>query len=108
MKRWLVLLALLAWPAAAPAQEPTPERLAAARELLVVMDAEAVFFRTIALTIERAELPDLSGPDATRLHEVLVDLVRWEALEPGMAALYARLYTVAELRAMAAFYRTPL
>lgn len=109
---------LLAWTlfTAAPAvpQTPSAEALTAAKELIVVMKMDEQYMAILPIAmqalrpaivqgraqIERdydALLPAMLGVVQTRLDEITV----------AMATIYARKFTAAELREIAAFYRGP-
>jgi hypothetical protein len=105
--------AVLAGPARAQ-QPPSPGALAAAKELVTLKGAAAMFDPLIPGVIESAKNqflptnPNLSGPlteVANQLHKEyepkraeLIDLV---------AKIYAQHFTEAELKDIVAFYKTP-
>ncbi|HEX6372812.1 MAG TPA: DUF2059 domain-containing protein [Longimicrobium sp.] len=108
MKRLLMMLALVLAAAPAAAQpEPAESEMAAARELLEVSRSRENFIRGMEIGME-VGMGQLTPELRTAVRQVLDEHFPYEDLEPGMARLYADIYTEAEIRAMTAFYRTPL
>lgn len=106
-----VLLALLlpvlsAWGGSPEA--PGPAREPAARALLEAMDAAAVSERALTGTVENMVRAD---PGLADYRAVLEKLLRryagWQRIEPDVVRLYAETFTVAEMQAIADFYRSP-
>ena len=106
---WVVLAG------AARAQAPSPGALAAAKELVVLKGAGAMFDPIIPGVIESAKNqfmptnPNLSGPlteVANQLHKEYAPK-RAELLDM-VAAIYAQHFTEAELKDIVAFYKTPV
>lgn len=109
MKIRLMILALVLAAAPAAAQpEPAESELAAARELLEVSRSRENFIRGMEIGMEAGMGGQLSPELRRAVREVLDEHFPYEDLAPGMARLYADLYTEEEIRAMIAFYRTPL
>jgi hypothetical protein len=105
---WVVLAG------AARAQAPSPGALAAAKELVVLKGAGAMFDPIIPGVIESAKNqfmptnPNLSGPlteVANQLHKEYAPK-RAELLDL-VAKIYAQHFTEAELKDIVAFYKTP-
>ena len=110
MKRLLMML-VVATCAAVPAAaqpEPTASELAAASELLEVSRSRENFIRGMELGMEMSGMGRMTPEVRQVLREVMDEHFRYEDLEPGMARLYADLYTEEEIRGMTAFYRTPI
>src|SRR6185437_12246236 len=103
--------------ASAPAQtpSPSPEAIAAARDLLVAMRA-ADQFKLLLPAIMKAMRPTVvqNRPDVGHDYDALVPRLlerasaRLDGLLDRMAPIYARNFTVAELKDIAAFYRSPI
>jgi uncharacterized protein len=106
--RSMILALVLAAAPAAAQPEPAASELAAARELLEVSRSRENFIRGMEIGMEAGGMGQLTPEVRTAVREVLDEHFPWEALAPGMARLYADLYTEEEIRAMIAFYRTPL
>lgn len=96
-------------PAAAPAATPIPAAQAAAVQDL---------FKAIELQAEVQAMPDAMiaaeigrNPGLEPFRDVMVNWLKkymtWQAMAPEMTKLYAANFTEAELKAMAAFYKTP-
>ena len=103
---------LAAGPAAA--QSPSPDTLAAARELIVTMRA-ADYFKTIMPAIVQQLKPAIvqNRPQVERDYDAIMPLMlesmnaRVSEIIDQVAALYARNFTAAELNEVVAFYRGP-
>ena len=89
----------------AGAQSPSPDTLAAARELIVTMRA-ADYFKTIMPAIVQRVWVEGSGPNRMPLMLDSMNARVSEIIEQ-VAALYARNFTAAELNEVVAFYRGP-
>jgi hypothetical protein len=102
--------------AAAPAraQAPDPEAVTAARELLTTMRFSDQF-KAILPTVIQALKPAIAQnrPEVERDFDAITPLMldgmssRVNELGEATAAIYAANFTAAELRDLAAFYRTP-
>ncbi len=110
MIRRTLLALLLAMAAAAPAraQTFTPSHRQAAVEALEAMRIE----QTLTSTIDALLKMQIEGnPQMAPYEEVMRTFFRrymsWESLKEPYAEIYARNFTEAELREIAAFYRTP-
>jgi hypothetical protein len=121
MKRLLtsmLLAAALAGPvhAQAPAASPPPEAMAAAQELAAIMGGDTVGQMSSALTaqiwpnieqqlgprVDAATLSELRGQFEASLSNFTKEVMA------DSPAVYARHFTVEELRAMLAFYKSPV
>lgn len=96
-------------PAVEEPAEPSTESMAAAQELMTVMDLGAV---TRATTETMLENMFAQNPSLEAFRDVFMTFfdehLRWEDLRDDYARLYAEVYTPEELRALAEFYQTPL
>jgi hypothetical protein len=98
----------------AGAQSPSPDTLAAARELIVTMRA-ADYFKTIMPAIVQQLKPAIvqNRPQVERDYDAIMPLMldsmnaRVNEIIDQVAALYARNFTAAELNEVVAFYRGP-
>ena len=109
MKRMLMILALMLAATTAVAQpEPSASELAAANELLEVSRSRENFIRGMEIGMELGGMGALTPEMRTAIRGVLEEHFPYDELAPGMARMYADLYTEEEIRAMTAFYRTPL
>ena len=98
----------------AGAQPPSPDTLAAARELIVTMRA-ADYFKTIMPAIVQQLKPAIvqNRPQVERDYDAIMPLMlesmnaRVSEIIDQVAALYARNFTAAELNEVVAFYRGP-
>jgi hypothetical protein len=109
--RKLILAAALLLCAAVPAtaqDEPSPGEMEAVREFLDVMRMR----ENMALTMEAMlgnGLGDDMPPGFTDvMRTFFAEHLRYENLEPGFIRMYTDLFTEEELRALVAFYRTPV
>jgi uncharacterized protein len=114
-KKWMMMAAagcalLLAAPPLR-AQEPTPERQAAARELIAAVGDSANFYRGFYRGLFEGMRHSLSPADSAAVMPALRAWVgkylAWRDLEPEYVRLYASLYTEEQMRDIAAFFRTP-
>jgi hypothetical protein len=98
----------------ARAQTPSPDAMAAARELIVTMRA-AEFFKTIMPALMQTLKPAIvqNQPQVERDYDAIVPLLlegmnaRLNEVMDQIAAVYARNFTADELREAVAFYRGP-
>jgi hypothetical protein len=110
----LTLVLLAANSACAQSPAPSPEAMAAARELLVTMRA-ADNFKAIMPAIMSSLKPAIvqNRPQVERDYDALVPVLlegmdaRLNEMIDQVAALYARTFTTEELREVVAFYRGP-
>ena len=99
---------------AAPAPAQSPEATAAAKELMVVMRS-ADNFKTMMPSIMQALKPAIvqGRPEVDRDFDALVPVLlgamnaRLDEIIDKVAGIYARNFSAAELREVAAFYRGP-
>jgi uncharacterized protein len=121
MRTVCVTICLLA-ASPAGAQSPSPDTLAAARELIVTMRA-ADYFKTIMPAIVQQLKPAIvqqrkpaivqNRPQVERDYDAIMPLMldsmnaRVNEIIEQVAALYARNFTAAELNEVVAFYRGP-
>jgi hypothetical protein len=114
--RRLTLLALacaLLLPLRAAAQNPTtpptPGQLAAARELLEVMRTQEVAAVSVKAAFEgQIRVNPMMEPYRATMVEWATQLFASEEAKAAFANVYASTFTEADLRALVAFYRTPL
>ncbi len=109
-----VFAGMLLSAARAPAQSPSAETLAAARDLVVTMKATDQFnaiFPILMQSLKPAIVQDRPAveKDFDAILPVIIESLRSRTTEMVdlMAAIYAQNFNVAELRDIAAFYRTP-
>lgn len=115
MKR-LILAAALALGLAAPAAaqtdttfRATPSHLAAADELLGLMDVERSFLIGLEMALEQetANNPEVA-PFSDVLREFVSRYLSWKDLKGEFMQLYVQTYSEDEIRGLITFYRTPL
>lgn len=92
-----------------PPAEPTPGAMAAAEELLGVMDIEQVM-RTSAMSMLNAQIEaqPMLAPFRDVMEEWVAKYMSVETMGPRLARIYAETFTEGELRELIAFYGTPL
>jgi hypothetical protein len=111
----LALMLLSGRPAAAQSQAPSPDAIAAARELVAASRAADHFKALLPLLMQqlkpaivqgRAEI----GRDYDAIMPQLIESIkaRSEAFAEGVAIVYARNFTTDELQQVIAFYRGPV
>ena len=108
-------VALVAFNPAAYSQKPDPAAIATAKELIAYTGSSAIFNPLIAGVVEQAKLLYLQqnpalGKDLNEIADKLrTDLApRFAELTNEMAVLYATHFTGAELKAILAFYQSPV
>jgi len=115
MRTACVMICLLASGAAgAQSPAPSPEAMAAARELIVTMRA-ADYFKAIMPAIMNNLKPAIvqNRPQVERDYDAIMPLLiasmdaRLNEIIDQVAAVYARNFTAEELREVVAFYRGP-
>lgn len=117
-KRWLAMAGVVAWTmlSAAPAQTQNPpaESMAAARELFVVMNMDAQFKAMLPMIMQALKPAIVQGrPQVERDYDAVIPNViastnaQMNEIFEGVAAIYARNFTAAEIREVTAFYRGP-
>jgi uncharacterized protein len=106
---------LLATPVPAPAQEPTPGALAAARDMLVTKGSMRMFDPVIPTVIERVKnsLLPTNLNVSRELNEVAALLrqeydSKREEISADIARVFAQRFSEKELKDLTAFYKTPL
>jgi len=106
--RSLIATLCLFIPLAAFADEPSPSRLQAAKELFQTMNSGANLDQAIAMGVESqiAASPELV-PVADIYRKFVSKYVSSQTLEPRLAEAYAARFTEAELHEIIAFYKTP-
>lgn len=112
----VLLAAALAAPVFAQAPAPSPDALAAAKELATMMGGDTVGQMSAALTAQIwPNIEQQLGPkvDAATLAELRVEFEHALSSFTGEVmrdspAVYARHFTADELRAMLAFYKSPV
>lgn len=116
MKKSLLLIAVLALSPAAFAQD-NAAKLALAREAIAAMQADKMFDGLAAqmkqMAAQHSQIPATATPEQRQKFEALqgkiMDLSMNEArtLITKMDAIYASVYSEAELKAMVAFFKSP-
>jgi hypothetical protein len=108
MKTRLILtLALLLLGATPAAAQPSAAHRAAAVEVLEASGSRETYLRAMELGLQEGGMGEMSPKLQATVREVLNDLFRWEDMQERFVALYTELFTEAELRDVAAVYRTP-
>jgi hypothetical protein len=110
----LSLLLVGSAPAQSPSSPPSPDTLAAAHELLEAMHA-ADIVKNFLPTVMTAMKPAIvqNRPDVERDYDAIMPLLlkraneRLDEMLDRMAPIYAKNFTVAELKDITAFYRSP-
>jgi hypothetical protein len=110
-----VAVALASFGPAAHSQQPSPAAFATAKELIAFTGSAAVFNPLIAGVVEQAKLLYLQqnpalGKDLNEIaNKLRADLApRFVELTNEMARLYATHFTEPELKAILAFYKSPV
>lgn len=116
MKKSLLLIAVLALSPAAFAQD-NAAKLALAREAIAAMQADKMFDGLAAqmkqMAAQQSQIPARATPEQRQkfeaLQEKIMDLSMNEArtLITKMDAIYASVYSEAELKAMVTFFKSP-
>lgn len=112
MRKTLVALALALAAAAAPAlaqtSDPSPAQMDAAFALVDEMNMEVTIRESLdaMLRMQLEQNPQIR-PYEQVMRDFFARYMSWEELRDDYARLYADSFTEAELREMAAFYRTP-
>ena len=102
----------------AAAQTASPDGLAAGRELVVAMRGAEQFKTIVPLMLQQLKPAIVQGrPEVARDFDAMVPVLQellttqsagMAKLLEDIAAIYARHFTVDEMRQLIAFYRTPL
>ena len=110
-----LLAVLLAWPGPALPQTPSPEALAAAREFVVAAKMADQVANTFPLILQQLKpLMTRGNPLAERDFDALMPFVvkamdkHIEGLLNASALIYARHFTIDEIRQLTTLYRTPV
>jgi uncharacterized protein len=117
MSRRLLIIAsvLLLSICASPAQTPSPDAMTAARSLVTTMklsDQYKALLPGILLTLKPALVQD--RPEIERDYDAMMPMIvdafgsYYAAIMNDIAAVYAKNFTVSELREIDAFYRQPV
>lgn len=110
LRRALTLLVpMLLLGAGRASAQHTPEHLAAAMDLMQAMNME----QTLSASIETVLHSQIQSNSDFRQFEstmraFFTRYMSWDSLKDRYAAIYADTFTEAELREMAAFYRSPV
>ena len=111
----MVAAALISFAPAAQSQQPSPAALATAKELVAATGATALFNPLIAGVVEQAKLVFLQQDPglAKDLNDIASQMrtnlaPRFGELSNEVATLYATNFTDDELKAILAFYQSPV
>jgi hypothetical protein len=110
MKKLILAAALLlcaAVPAAAQ-EEPSASEIAAVRELLEVSRTRENFIRAMELGMEQGGMMELTEELRQVVRGFMDEFFAYDELEPEFIRIYTEQFTEEEMRAMTAFYRTPV
>lgn len=110
MTRLLITAAALLLCAAAPALSqsgPSPAEVAAARELLEVSKTRENFIRAMELGLKQGGMTNLTPAVRKEMRDFMDEHFRYEDLEPDFIRIYTTHFSAEDMRALAAFYRTP-
>jgi len=98
-----------------PAPPPAPENLAAARELIVVMRATDQFKAVLPTILQNMKAAVVQNrPEMEKNYDAMAPLLaqaanaRVSELTEQMAQIYARHFSVDEMKQLAAFYQSPI
>lgn len=110
----LVAFSLL-WPGHAPAQTPSPEALAAAKELIIASKATEQIKTLTPMLMQQMKPMIVQGrPQVERSYDEIMPVImeamnaKLDTFMDATAIVYANQFTAAEMREIAAFYRTPI
>jgi len=108
IRKLLIAAALLA--AAPAAAQPSAEHAQAAREVLEVSRTRESFARgfELGMASEMAQTGELPPEMVATIRRLFDEHFKWKELEPEFIRMYTDIYSLDELRQLAAFYRTPL
>jgi uncharacterized protein len=109
------LLVILSAPLARAQVPPAPDALAAAKELVVTIHLDEQFSAVLPGIIKNLKPSIVQGrSEVDRQYDALVPIMlggfkaRISELSDAAAIVYARNFSTEDLRALTAFYRTPL
>jgi hypothetical protein len=112
---FIALSLLSGRPAAAQSQPPSPDAMAAARELVATSRAADHLKTLLPLIMQQLKPAIVQGRenvgrdyDAVMPQLIEAMAARSDAFAEGVAAIYARTFTADELRQVTAFYRGPV
>ncbi|HEU0013299.1 MAG TPA: DUF2059 domain-containing protein [Longimicrobium sp.] len=110
MIRKLLIAAALLTAAAPAAAQPGQEHAQAAREVLEASRTREGFVRgfELGMASQMAAGDSLPAEVVATIRRLFEEHFRWDEMEPEFIRMYTELYTVDELRQLAAFYRTPV
>ncbi|HTZ03298.1 MAG TPA: DUF2059 domain-containing protein [Xanthobacteraceae bacterium] len=110
----VVLVAALAGPLVAQTASPSPEALAAARDLVAANHATDQFRAVLPTLIQNLKAMVVQNrPEVEKQYDALIPIFLQKAqahldtLTDDVAVIYANNFTVDELHDLAAFYRSP-
>jgi hypothetical protein len=113
--RCLVAVTALLLPIATRAQDstarktPTPGAIAAAEQLLMLMNTEQVMRMAITASFDaQVEAQPLMAPFMDVMREWADRVITMKELGPQLARVYAEFFSEAELRQIIAFYQSPV
>ncbi len=110
----LMMILVASAPAQSPASPPSPEAVAAARDMLVAMRAADQFKAFLPHFMQAMKPAIVQGrADVARDYDAFIPRLleranaRLDELLDKMAPIYARNFTVAEIKDITAFYHSP-
>ncbi|MCL1909299.1 MAG: DUF2059 domain-containing protein [Kiritimatiellaeota bacterium] len=108
-KMMFVIGAMLCLVSGAFAQEIDAARRAAATELLTTMKIKESVDQTLDLMAEQmtAMIPGTDAKMMDKIMSVLKEAIGWDNMKDKYVAMYANAFTVEELKAANAFFKTP-
>jgi uncharacterized protein len=113
--RCLITVTALLLPLATRAQDstarktPTPAAIAAAEQLLVLMNTEKVMRVAITASFDaQVEAQPLMAPFMDVMKEWADRVITMKEMGPQLARAYAEFFSEAELRQIIAFYQSPI
>jgi uncharacterized protein len=107
MPRALFAAAALLLATAPAAAQPSASHRAAAEDVIEASGSRENFLRAMELGMREGGLAEMAPAVQAGMREVLNDLFSWEVMREPFIAVFSDLYTEAELRQIAAAYRTP-
>lgn len=109
-----LIATLFAGPVIAQTPQPSPQAMAAARELVIASHAADRIKAFMPLFMQQLKPAIVQGrADAEKIYDVVAPILlesfnsRLQEFTDLIAGIYARSFTVTELSDIAAFYRTP-
>lgn len=111
----LMLALLCGRPAAAQSQTPPPEAMTAARALVAASHAADNIKALLPIVVQRLKPAIVQGrAEVDRDYDAIMPtlmeamLARTDAMVDGVAIVYARNFTIDEMRQLTDFYRSPV